>query len=36
MHENELDQHLRQSLDISNFKTLAAQAEKPVPNEAQL
>jgi hypothetical protein len=36
MNENELDQHLRQSLDISNFQTLAAQAEKPVPNEAQL
>jgi hypothetical protein len=32
----ELDQHLRQSLDVSNFKTLVADAEKPVPNEAQL
>ena len=32
----ELDQHLRQSLDVSNFKTLLANAEKPVPNEAQL
>lgn len=32
----DLAQHLRQSLDVSNFKTLAANAEKPVPNEAQL
>jgi len=32
----ELDQHLRQSLDVSNFKTLLANAEKPVPDEAQL
>lgn len=32
----ELDQQLRQSLDVSNFKTLLANAEKPVPNEAQL
>ena len=32
----ELDQHLRQSLDVSNFKTLAAHAANPVPNQAQL
>lgn len=32
----ELDQQLRQSLDVSNFKTLLANAEKPVPDEAQL
>jgi hypothetical protein len=32
----ELDQHLRQSLDVSNFKTLAAHADKTVPDEAQL
>jgi hypothetical protein len=36
MNQNELDQHFRQSLDISNFKTLAAQAEKPIPNETQI
>lgn len=32
----EVDQLLRQSLEVSNFKTLLANAEKPVPNEAQL
>jgi hypothetical protein len=32
----DLDQHVRQSLDVSNFKTLAANAEKPVPDEAKL
>lgn len=32
----DLDQKLRQSLDVSNFKTLAANAEKPILNEAQL
>lgn len=33
---NELDQHLRQSLDVSNFKILTANTDKPIPNEAQL
>lgn len=32
----ELDQHLRQSLDVSNFKALVTNAKKPVPNEASL
>lgn len=32
----ELDQHVRQSLDVSNFKSLFENAEKPVPNHAQL
>jgi hypothetical protein len=32
----ELDQHLQQSLDVSNFKTLVADANKAVANEAQL
>jgi hypothetical protein len=32
----ELAQDLSQSLDVSNFPTLLTNAEKPVPNEAQL
>jgi hypothetical protein len=32
----ELEQHLQQSLDVSNFKTLEANASKPISNEAQL
>jgi hypothetical protein len=31
-----VDEHVRQSLDVSNFKTLAADAGKPVANEAQI
>jgi hypothetical protein len=30
------DQHIHQNLDVANFATLAANAQKPVPNEAQL
>jgi hypothetical protein len=32
----ELAQDVTQSLDVANFQTLLANAEKPVPNEAQL
>ena len=32
----ELEQHLQQSLDVSNFETLAANASRPISNEAQL
>jgi hypothetical protein len=30
------DQHIHQNLDVANFATLAANAQKAVPNEAQL
>jgi hypothetical protein len=35
-HIKEVDDHFRQSLDVSNFKTLSANANKALANESQL